>query len=366
MDDVTRVSTAGFDPQSADKVHRLVAVLSRINGHPALRGAVALHGGTALNLFYLGLPRLSVDIDLAYIGSTDRSAMQEDRPKIEKAIADIGKSLGYNIGVGAKTDSGGAFTFQYGTSSDEHIKVDVNYRYRSPLLPVANLSIALDNGLAATFPVRHEVEVVASKLQALVDRVAARDLYDVTQLAKRKTSHCDDLLSRRVTLYHLAITDRFPHQFSLRDRFENRDDLVRQDLHPMLEVSDRPSLEQMVTIAERYLERAATAHDQQEADFLTAMAEGAFDPGILFADYPDVLAAAKADPSALWKMRNLAPAIRNEIVRPRRFTVGASMGACATKGGGAVQVGIGAVDDSEPDVSLPELTQDRDVNLGFE
>ncbi|MCK1643229.1 nucleotidyl transferase AbiEii/AbiGii toxin family protein [Bradyrhizobium sp. 157] len=31
-----------------------------------------MKGGTALNLFYLGLDRLSVDIDLNYVGAEDR------------------------------------------------------------------------------------------------------------------------------------------------------------------------------------------------------------------------------------------------------------------------------------------------------
>jgi hypothetical protein len=43
--------------------------------HSFLRGKLALKGGTALNLFYLGLKRLSVDIDLNYIGHVDRDGM---------------------------------------------------------------------------------------------------------------------------------------------------------------------------------------------------------------------------------------------------------------------------------------------------
>jgi hypothetical protein len=39
-----------------------------------------LKGGTALNLFYLDLARLSVDIDLSYVAHIDREAMLADRP----------------------------------------------------------------------------------------------------------------------------------------------------------------------------------------------------------------------------------------------------------------------------------------------
>jgi hypothetical protein len=36
---------------------------------------MVLKGGTALNLFVLDVPRLSVDIDLNYIGAADRETM---------------------------------------------------------------------------------------------------------------------------------------------------------------------------------------------------------------------------------------------------------------------------------------------------
>ena len=46
----------------------------------------ALHGGTAINLFCLNMPRLSVDIDLTYIqASDDRNAdLREIRSALER------------------------------------------------------------------------------------------------------------------------------------------------------------------------------------------------------------------------------------------------------------------------------------------
>ena len=41
-------------------------------------GVFAVHGGTAINLFLKNLPRYSVDIDLTYIPTADRSASIED------------------------------------------------------------------------------------------------------------------------------------------------------------------------------------------------------------------------------------------------------------------------------------------------
>ena len=49
-----------------------VALLVRILPHVAKEDVFALKGGTAINLFYRDLPRLSVDIDLTYLPVKDR------------------------------------------------------------------------------------------------------------------------------------------------------------------------------------------------------------------------------------------------------------------------------------------------------
>ena len=54
--------------------------------HPVLKGRLVLKGGTALNLFLFDLPRLSVDIDLNYIGAVDRATMLQEKPKLEQAV----------------------------------------------------------------------------------------------------------------------------------------------------------------------------------------------------------------------------------------------------------------------------------------
>ena len=56
-----------------------------------------LKGGTALNLFFFDLPRLSVDIDLNYIGQLDRQEMLLERPEVEKALEAIFQREGLSI-----------------------------------------------------------------------------------------------------------------------------------------------------------------------------------------------------------------------------------------------------------------------------
>jgi predicted nucleotidyltransferase component of viral defense system len=65
----------GFRPEIMEKVWHLMAILDGISVHPFLKERLVLKGGTALNLFFFDLPRLSVDIDLNYIGQLDRQEM---------------------------------------------------------------------------------------------------------------------------------------------------------------------------------------------------------------------------------------------------------------------------------------------------
>ncbi|WP_165218881.1 hypothetical protein [Schaalia sp. ZJ1691] len=46
-----------FPPRTLDKVKRLLDLLAELGEHPLLKGKFALHGGTAINLFMLDMPR---------------------------------------------------------------------------------------------------------------------------------------------------------------------------------------------------------------------------------------------------------------------------------------------------------------------
>ena len=78
--------STGFEPEPIEKVLRLVGLLDGLHRHPFLKPRIALKGGTALNLFWFDVPRLSVDIDINYIGTADRETMIEERPTVERAI----------------------------------------------------------------------------------------------------------------------------------------------------------------------------------------------------------------------------------------------------------------------------------------
>jgi predicted nucleotidyltransferase component of viral defense system len=72
-------AATGFQTEPLEKVILLLELLEAIRSHPFLKERVVLKGGTALNVFRFEVPRLSVDIDLNYIGAVDRDGMVADR-----------------------------------------------------------------------------------------------------------------------------------------------------------------------------------------------------------------------------------------------------------------------------------------------
>jgi hypothetical protein len=68
-------AATGFQVEPLEKAIVLLELLESIRSHPFLKDRLALKGGTALNLFVLAAPRLSVDIDLNYVGAVEREKM---------------------------------------------------------------------------------------------------------------------------------------------------------------------------------------------------------------------------------------------------------------------------------------------------
>lgn len=170
---------------SLEKVLRLLDVLQMIASDPVLSTRIALKGGTALNVFHLTLDRLSVDIDLNYIGALSREAMEADRPEVEAALAAILAAQGYQVRRQPEQHAGGKWVARYGSAlgGGGAIEVDLNFMAREPLFGVQRTASRPLGGIVATdVPVIDLNEVVGGKLVALVDRRAARDLFDTRRI----------------------------------------------------------------------------------------------------------------------------------------------------------------------------------------
>ncbi len=180
---------AGFDDAMVEKVLHLIGLLNALNAHQYLKGGWALKGGTALNLFVFDLPRLSVDIDLNYIGAVERDAMQSERPNVEAAVHSVFSREGLSMVRIPLEHAGGKWRVTYPGFRGQTgaLEVDLNFMFRLPLWDVQRRdSHAFGPFRALDIPVLDTNELAAGKLAALLSRQQARDLFDSHRLLTSK------------------------------------------------------------------------------------------------------------------------------------------------------------------------------------
>ena len=175
---------SGFDQLYIEKVLRLLGILEAVFAHPVLKDKYGLKGGTALNLFYFDLPRLSVDIDLNYLG-LDREIMLKERGEHEKSLCEILTASGYELRRVPEEHAGGKWRLRYEsfTGITQNIELDVNYMHRVALMPVCRRdSFPLGDFSVRGIPVLDIHELAAGKLCALIARCKPRDLFDACRI----------------------------------------------------------------------------------------------------------------------------------------------------------------------------------------
>jgi hypothetical protein len=177
----TEAEATGFRPDVLEKVARLLGLLDAARSHPFLKGKLVLKGGTALNLFVFDVPRLSVDIDLNYVGAEDREAMLAERPGVEQALQAVFLREGFAVRRMPEEHAGGKWSLRYesGPGRTGNLEVDVNFMYRVPLWPATTCDSHFVGAWRATgISVLDLHELAAGKLAALMARGQARDLFD--------------------------------------------------------------------------------------------------------------------------------------------------------------------------------------------
>jgi len=175
----------GFRPDILEKVAHLLGLLDALRSHPFLKEKLVLKGGTALNLFVFDVPRLSVDIDLNYIGAEDLDGMLAERPKVEQAVQAVFTREGFTVRRMPEEHAGGKWSLRYENAPGRsgNLDVDINFMFRVPLWPVTTCdSQPIGVWRATEIPVLDLHELAAGKLAALLARKQARDLFDSHRL----------------------------------------------------------------------------------------------------------------------------------------------------------------------------------------
>lgn len=175
----------GFRPEILEKVIRLMDLLNAIFTDDYLASRLALKGGTALNLFYFDLPRLSVDIDLNYIGAIDRDTMLAEKPLVLSRIEKLIAENDYQVIRRSEEHAGGKWSLRYQSDliRQGQIEVDLNFISRVNLWPIIKIdSGELGNYQAKEIPTLEYHDLIGGKLNALFSRHSSRDLFDMYQI----------------------------------------------------------------------------------------------------------------------------------------------------------------------------------------
>jgi hypothetical protein len=145
----------------------------------------AMKGGTALNIFLHDMPRLSVDIDVAFTNHTAPrdEALQTIRKELQTLCERLEPMGLKSTLVGTKDSEDMKIRVSRGTVN---VKIEVNYNSRGTLLPArsARITESARRVFAADFsvPVLADAELYGGKLVAALDRQHPRDFFDVREM----------------------------------------------------------------------------------------------------------------------------------------------------------------------------------------
>jgi predicted nucleotidyltransferase component of viral defense system len=295
-----------FPAENLEKVLRLRELLTEFHKHTYLRGKLVLKGGTALNFFYLNLTRLSVDIDLNYVGYIDREATLRDRPEIARAVEQVSTGLGYRLqnGVDDYALREWYLNFTNHANRPDRIQVEINFLMRACALPPQEMDAA---SLGTADPCRYLVlrleELFGGKLKAMIDRHHPRDLYDLFRFSSAGLKHDGDLL-RKLAVLFASTMDHDLRTYRM-DRFKELDQKeLERLLYPLLRADDRPTAEEMRKAVSPLLE--TVLDHKRETSYLEAIASGQYQPELLFPKQAEIVERIRQHPALLWKAGNVA------------------------------------------------------------
>lgn len=295
----------GFINANIEKVIRLLDILSYIHSDlDPYHEKLVLKGGTAINLMYTNLARLSVDIDLDYIGSLDKVKMSADRDKIMSAIDNYMLKEGYTVSDksrGSVILASRTYAYTNAFGNRDNIKVEVNFIDRIHVCPNIRKNVYyFDKEVMVQTPL--EDELFGMKIAALIDRHKPRDLFDVIKL-KRHLPCMDKDRVRKLATFYLSLDGVFELNEATFDSVNKiTQDSVKKELQPVLTKGNIFDLKTAQAEAIEFLKELLALTDK-ENEYLEEFSKGHFDPYLLFEPY-DAERAAK-HPMAKWRAANI-------------------------------------------------------------
>ena len=272
-----------------------VRLLMRLLPIVSTESAFALKGGTAINLFYREMPRLSVDIDLAYLPIEDRAtSLHAIDAAFDRIMAQINKLPGVNAQRIA--GGGGGDTRVLTTADGVTVKLETSPVMRGaigkPRLMRTTDAVEDAFGFVATNVLAFD-DLYAGKLHAALDRQHPRDLFDVKLLYKNE-GLTDDLF--RVFLVYAACSSRPMHELLAPNEKDIADEFAREFAGM---TAEPVNIDALLSARKRMIDDIQARLNGNAAEFLRTLQAG--EPDFTLIELPQA-----ADlPAIKWKILNL-------------------------------------------------------------
>jgi len=279
--------------------YRQVQLLVRILPLLDSEKCFALKGGTAINLFYRELPRLSVDIDLLYLPSEER---EEALANIREALSRLSELIKKTIpGIHIQNTHEQSNALRLILQSDDvRIKVELSPVIRGTVFPEVRMEVCetVEREFGyAEIQVASLPDLYAGKIAAALDRQHPRDLFDVKFLLENE-GFTEDL--RKTFLVFLISHQRpmaellAPHRKDIREIYESEFAQMAEVDIPVEELER--TREQLVTVINKEM-------TSDERAFLLSFKERK--PQWELLGLPNMEEVAHL-PSVQWKLLNLS------------------------------------------------------------
>lgn len=297
----------GFVRDTYEKVCRLSQVLAFIENDNFLNQALALKGGTAINLMFFNLPRLSVDIDLDFIHNLPREEMIKAKELITEKFHTFMRNQGYTLEEkNSKTThalNSSVFSYMNTGGVKDRIKIEINYMLREHILKPEMRSVKEIQGFSASkILCINPIEIYGAKITALISRGAARDLYDVNSMLKSQMFSAKDLeLLRKCVVFYKTLNSEEAFNcfdFSVIDKITFSK--IKADLLPVISSSEKKfALPETITFVKEQLEELLQM-TPKEIEFVERYFKKDYRPELLF-DSGEICSRLKSHPMVQWK-----------------------------------------------------------------
>lgn len=312
-------SQTGFNENIIEKAIHLEELLRETFRHPYLQKRLLLKGGTALNFCCFNKPRLSVDVDFNYVGGIDIETMKKERPIIEEAIMRIAKDKGYTLTREPGDEhAGGKWRFMYKNvlGDNQTLECDISYLYRVPIGPSKLIIFKAfrDSKEFEIYMVSKE-ELFAGKVVAALERVTARDLYDLFNIVNYPKAYDKSLFRKAVIL--LGASKREDFRKIKPDRLsEISDREIKNTLYPLLHKDKRISRKEILDKVNPFLSNLLD-FSPEEKEFLDSYLDKAiYRPDILFKEDQSSFSHIDKHPAMLWKRKNVEEYLKRASKTP--------------------------------------------------